>query len=78
MITSGCPEKVILPKPLHVYVRHSVVPTSLPADPVWTIVDHVSLLSSTPMISDPLSPTVETDPSTSSDLDLPIAFRKGK
>jgi len=57
-----------------VYIRRSktVAPTSLSANPVLTIVDHVPLPSLPPL------PTVETGPFTSSDSDLPIALRKGK
>ena len=80
LITSGYLKKETVPKPLQVYIRCSktMIPTSFPTNPISTIAGLVPLLSSALMIIDPLPLTVETDPSTSSQLDLPIALCKSK
>ena len=79
MPSFGNLEEKILPKPLQAHTKHSkdVVSTSFPMDSESTAVDldppHFASLS-----TDPPLPTVKMNIATSSDLDLPIAHRKGK
>ena len=67
-------------KPLQVYIRRSntVAPNLLSANPISVAVNLAPLPNPEPRTTDPPLPTVELDPSASSNLDLPIALCKGK
>ena len=69
-----------MPKALQVYIRHSekVISTSLTANLVHVVADHVPLPDPKHVPTAPPLPIVESDSFASSDLDLPIALRKDK
>ena len=55
-----------------------MAPTSLPTNPIPAAADFIPLSDPEPLPIDPPLLTVEPDIFGSSDLDLPIALRKGK